>query len=234
MWNNGTELFTVLAWNEVAVCTEDAVVARSYWLRYSPEWRQIRTSCLHRHAFQGFPRPLPRPLTTPSPAGPRGIRRCVTQINAGRARRPGGRDALEAWFDEQRIDFCESGHLDAGGRGSIIRMRTKLEGISDDVISSIPTAHFHRHSDPRLFSQMATIWRLPHVTERLCRRVKVWISQLPKICVRIGILMHRIFHFFILWARSFSTRLTSVTFAEDKVLSFLILRKNAKIVQLWV
>ena len=39
---------------------------------------------------------------------------------------------------------------------------------------------------------------------------------------------------FILWARSFSTRLTSVTFAKDKVLIFLILRKNAKIVQLWV
>ena len=37
---------------------------------------------------------------------------------------------------------------------------------------------------------------------------------------------------FILWAHSFSTRLTSVTFAEDKVLIFLILRKNAKIVQL--
>ena len=33
-----------------------------------------------------------------------------------------------------------------------------------------------------------------------------------------------------MWVRSFST--TSVTFAEDKVLIFLILRKNAKIVQL--
>ena len=31
-----------------------------------------------------------------------------------------------------------------------------------------------------------------------------------------------------MWVRSFSTRLTSVTFAEDKVLIFLILRKNAK------
>jgi len=30
-----------------------------------------------------------------------------------------------------------------------------------------------------------------------------------------------------MWVRSFSTRLTSVTFAEDKVLIFLILRKNA-------
>ena len=35
-----------------------------------------------------------------------------------------------------------------------------------------------------------------------------------------------------MWVRSFSTRLTSVIFAEDKVLIFLILRKNAKIVQL--
>jgi len=53
------------------------------------------------------------------------------------------------------------------------------------------------------------------------------ISQLPKFCVKISILMHR-----RMWVRSFSTRLTSVTFAEDKVLIFLILRKNAKIVQL--
>ena len=53
------------------------------------------------------------------------------------------------------------------------------------------------------------------------------ISQLPKLCVKISILMHR-----RMWVRFFSTRLTSVTFAEDKVLIFLILRKNAKIVQL--
>ena len=53
------------------------------------------------------------------------------------------------------------------------------------------------------------------------------ISQLPKLCVKISILMHR-----RMWVRSFSTRLMSVTFAEDKVLIFLILRKNAKIVQL--
>ena len=52
-------------------------------------------------------------------------------------------------------------------------------------------------------------------------------SQLPKLCVKISILMHR-----CMWVRSFSTRLTSVTFAEDKVLIFLILRKNARIVQL--
>ena len=52
-------------------------------------------------------------------------------------------------------------------------------------------------------------------------------NQLPKLCVKISILMHR-----RMWVRSFSTRLTSVTFAEDKVLIFLILRKNAKIVQL--
>jgi len=37
---------------------------------------------------------------------------------------------------------------------------------------------------------------------------------------------------FILWVRSVSNMLPSVTFAEDKVLTFLILReKNAKIVQ---
>ena len=53
------------------------------------------------------------------------------------------------------------------------------------------------------------------------------ISQLPKLCVKISILRHR-----RMWVRSFSTRLMSVTFAEDKVLIFLILRKNAKIVQL--
>jgi len=35
-----------------------------------------------------------------------------------------------------------------------------------------------------------------------------------------------------MWVRSFSTKLTSVTFAEDKVLIFLILRKNAEIEQL--
>ena len=53
------------------------------------------------------------------------------------------------------------------------------------------------------------------------------ISQLPKLCVKISILRHR-----RMSVHSFSTRLTSVTFAEDKVLIFLILRKNAKIVQL--
>ena len=61
-----------------------------------------------------------------------------------------------------------------------------------------------------------------------CHAVAVpLISQLPKLCVKISILMHR-----RMWVRSFSTRLTSVTFAEDKVLIFLILCKNAKIVQL--
>jgi len=53
------------------------------------------------------------------------------------------------------------------------------------------------------------------------------ICQLPKLCVKISILMHR-----LMWVRSVSTRITSVTFAEDKVFIFLILRKNAKIVQL--
>ena len=56
-----------------------------------------------------------------------------------------------------------------------------------------------------------------------CRRM----SQLPKLCVKISILRHR-----RMSVRYFSTRLTSVTFAEDKVLIFLILCKNAKVVQL--
>ena len=47
------------------------------------------------------------------------------------------------------------------------------------------------------------------------------ISQLPKLCVKISILRHR-----RMWVRSFSMRLTSVTFAEDKVLIFLILHKK--------
>ena len=53
--------------------------------------------------------------------------------------------------------------------------------------------------------------------------VVVLISQLPKLCVKISILMHR-----LMWVRSFTTRLTSVTFAEDKVLIFLIIRKMLK------
>ena len=44
---------------------------------------------------------------------------------------------------------------------------------------------------------------------------------LTKLCVKISILMHR-----RTWVRSFSTRLTPVTFAEDKVLIFLILHKK--------
>ena len=51
----------------------------------------------------------------------------------------------------------------------------------------------------------------------------IHINQLPKLCVKISILMHR-----RMWVRSLSTRLASVTFAEDKMLIFLILRKNAK------
>jgi len=39
------------------------------------------------------------------------------------------------------------------------------------------------------------------------------ISQLPKSCVKISILMYSCR---CMWVRSFSTRLTSVTFAEDK------------------
>ena len=42
--------------------------------------------------------------------------------------------------------------------------------------------------------------------------------QLPILCVKISILRHR-----RMWVRSFSTRLTSVTFAEDKVLGKLVL-----------
>jgi len=38
----------------------------------------------------------------------------------------------------------------------------------------------------------------------------------------------------IMWLRSVINMLQSVKFAEDKVLTFLILRKNAKMVQLWV
>ena len=45
----------------------------------------------------------------------------------------------------------------------------------------------------------------------------ILISQLPKLCVKISILRHR-----RMWVHSFSMRLTSVTFAEDKVLIFLI------------
>ena len=63
-------------------------------------------------------------------------------------------------------------------------------------------------------------------SHRLLKK-KCSISQLPKLCVKISILRHR-----RMWVRSFSTRLPSVTFAEDKVLIFLILRKNTKIVQL--
>ena len=59
------------------------------------------------------------------------------------------------------------------------------------------------------------------------RPLELIISQLPKLCVKISILRHR-----RMWVRSFSTRLTSVAFAEDKVLIFLTLRKNAKLVQL--
>jgi len=39
---------------------------------------------------------------------------------------------------------------------------------------------------------------------------------------------------FILWLRFVTKMLASVKFAEHKVLTFLILGKNAKIVQFWV
>jgi len=72
--------------------------------------------------------------------------------------------------------------------------------------------------------QCTTGRRVAYVTTQSYASI---ISKLPKLCVKISILMHR-----RMWVRSFSTRLTSVTFAEDKVLIFLILRRNAKIVQL--
>jgi len=65
------------------------------------------------------------------------------------------------------------------------------------------------------------------MADKASKQSHVVISQLPKLCMKISILRHR-----LMWVRSFSTRLTSVTFAEDEVLIFLILRKNAKIVQL--
>jgi len=58
------------------------------------------------------------------------------------------------------------------------------------------------------------------------------ISQLPYLVYARALLEYVIF---ILWVRSVSKMLPSVKFAEDKVLTFLILReKNAKIVQLRV
>ena len=76
------------------------------------------------------------------------------------------------------------------------------------------------HQDIAIISIHASSFCAGHV-------VIIIISQLPKLCVKISILRHR-----RMWVRSFSTRLMSVTFPEDKVLIFLILRKNAKIVQL--
>jgi len=51
------------------------------------------------------------------------------------------------------------------------------------------------------------------------------ISQLPKSCKRIEYWGIK-YLIFILWVRSFSTRLPSVIFAEEKVLVFLILREK--------
>ena len=52
-----------------------------------------------------------------------------------------------------------------------------------------------------------------------------WISQLPKLCKRIEYWCIE-YLIFILWVRSFSMRLPSVIFAEEKVLIFLILREK--------
>ena len=49
------------------------------------------------------------------------------------------------------------------------------------------------------------------------------VSQLPKLCVKISILRHK-----RMWVRSFSTRLTSATFAEDKCSFFLFSVKMLK------
>ena len=89
-----------------------------------------------------------------------------------------------------------------------------------------------RTKSPTISTALSPVWHYNwyylqqhHHLLELC-----WcISQLPKLCVKISILRHR-----RMWLHSFSTRLTSVTFAEDEVLIFLILCKNAKIVQLWV
>ena len=65
--------------------------------------------------------------------------------------------------------------------------------------------------------------------------IKPIISQLPKLCKRIEYWCIE-YLIFILWVRSFSTRLPSVIFAEEKKMcSFSLFSvKNAKIVQLWV
>jgi len=51
------------------------------------------------------------------------------------------------------------------------------------------------------------------------------ISQLPKLCKLIEYWCIE-YLIFILWVRSFSTRLPSVIFVEEKVLIFLILREK--------
>jgi len=57
------------------------------------------------------------------------------------------------------------------------------------------------------------------------------VSVLASCLIYARALLHVIF---ILWVRSVSKMLASVKFAEDNVLTFLILRENAKIAQLWV
>jgi len=90
--------------------------------------------------------------------------------------------------------------------------------MSSDVITCTTVSNHH---------QCVSIVQVrPVLPSSMVARMST-ISQLPKLCVKISILRHR-----RMWVRPFSTRLTSVTFAEDKVLIFLILLKNAKIVQL--
>jgi len=92
-------------------------------------------------------------------------------------------------------------------------------------------AHPNRWSRHHILHSAAAAWaRGRHSTGAVAgdseghQGTLLFISQLPKLCVKISILMHR-----RMWVHSFSTRLTSVTFAEDKVLIFLILRKNAQV-----
>ena len=111
--------------------------------------------------------------------------------------------------------------------GSAMLLLLSLEMMSSlNVIKCHCTLHHHQHSgdNATLLFKMSVEDDGHDYASCNCMCA---ISQLPKFCVKISILMHR-----RMWVRSFSTGLTSVTFAEDKVLIFLILRKNAKIVQL--
>ena len=102
-----------------------------------------------------------------------------------------------------------------------LNIKTPQSSLVDDIIEWTNLTKYSMMKKAEDMKSWKTMACLPSAKE------EETIIQLPKLCVKIGILRHR--H---MWVRSFSTRLTSVTFAEDKVLIFLILRKNAKIVQL--